>query len=237
MTFLRPGLLSRSSVAAALAASLVLTGCGPDDGGEDDAQDSDGEAVQSIPQPEHEDDDTVRIPLALVSPAGTAEGAPYGDQGHPEGEEAPGEPVTQSPGNTQGHTVRARTEYFGCEDTLSLIQTVPMVSDDIPYDAVNFLLNDIQYNHGDPAFVNAVMISDNMDLDSVTVTGDTVTVDLSGEVTTRSYCESWQILKQIETTARVAAGVENGEVLLNGSPLSAELGLENDGEPLSIYEL
>lgn len=225
---------------AAAALTLILTGCG---WGDDDQTEDDNPA-NTIPQPEFEDDDTVRLPVAMVTPDGHSEGAPLGDDGTLEGTEAPGAPVDEE-GNElfesdpeQTHQIEvARTDQFGCEDTASVIRTVPVVTDDPAKAALEYLINDPLYYHGDPAFINALAASEDLAVDSVETDGETVTVELSGDPAPRSGCESWQVLAQVETTARAASGAEVSEVLLNGSPLAEELDLPPAEEPLVIHEV
>lgn len=225
---------------AAAAAALFLTGCtwGGGEQAEDDTPQN------TIPQPEYEGDDTVRLPIAMISPAGHSEGPPIGEDGTLEGTDAPGAPVDQQ-GNElfdsdpqQTHqTEIARTDVFGCQDTISVVQTVPMVTDDPAHTALEYLISDPLYYHGEPAFINALSASEDLSVEAVGTEGDTVTVELSGDPASRSECESWQILSQIETTARVATGATYSEVLLDGEPLAQELGLVETSEPLVIHEI
>lgn len=231
----------RLTVAAA-ALTLILTGCG---WGDDDQTEEDGPA-NTIPQPEFEDDDTVRLPVAMVTPGGQSEGAPLGEDGTLEGTEAPGAPVDEE-GNElfeadpdQTHQIEvARTDQFGfdCQDTVSVIRTVPVVTDDPAKAALDYLISDPLFYHGDPAFINALAVSETLTVESVETDGDTVSVELSGDPAPRSECESWQILAQVETTARVATGAEVSEVLLNGAPLAEELNLPPMEAPLEIHEV
>lgn len=225
---------------AAAALTLILTGCG---WGDDDQTEDDNPA-NTIPQPEFEDDDTVRLPVAMVTPDGHSEGAPLGDGGTLEGTEAPSTPV-DGEGNElfesdpeQTHQIEvARTDQFGCEDTVSVIRTVPVVTDDPVQAALDYLIDDSLFSHGDPAFINALAATETLAVESVETDGDTVTVELSGDPAPRSGCESWQMLTQLETTARAASGAEVSEVLLNGSPLAEELDLPPADEPLEIHEV
>lgn len=224
----------------AAALTLILAGCG---GGEEDRTEEDSPA-NAIPQPEFEGDDTVRLPVAMVTPDGHSEGAPIGEDGTLEGTDAPGDPVDED-GNElfeadpdQTHQIEiARTGSFGCGDTVSVIQTVPMVTDDPAPTALEYLINDPLYYHGDPAFSNPLSVSETLAVESVETDGDTVTVELSGEASSRDECESWQILTQLETTARVVTGADDSEVLIDGTPLHEELGLPPAETPLEIQEI
>ncbi len=213
---------------------MLLAGCGDSSETEQEQTEDTG---SSIPQPEYDADDSVRLPLAMISPAEQSQDAPLEEDGSLEGSGAPGSPVEESNGQ-QAHEIEiARTEAFGCGDTLSVIQTVPMVTEDPAVAALEYLISDELYSHGSPAFGNPLSASDELRVDSVELEGDTVTVQLSGETVTRSECESWQILTQIETTARAATGATGSEVLLEGQPLAEVLGLGPTQSPVEIREI
>lgn len=224
--------------AVVVGALLLVTACGPAEDEPDEREDPE-EAVNEIPQPEIDGDDTVRLPVGMISPAGHSEGAPIGEDGTIESTEAPGDPINGEGSDQQTHTTEvARTSTFGCEDTISVIETVPAATDDPVQAALEFLLTDPLYYHGDPAFINPLTVSETLEVDAVELDGDTVTVDLTGEPISRSQCESWQILKQLETTARAASGASFAEVLVDGEPLADLLGIhEADDQPLEIREI
>ncbi|MDS2173061.1 MULTISPECIES: GerMN domain-containing protein [unclassified Nesterenkonia] len=207
---------------AAAAAALLLAGCGGDD------EDAPTEPDQAIPAPEHEADDTVRLPLGLVSPQGHSVNAPIDEEGVVR--------IREDVGSVQ-QTEVYRTDTFGCEDTVSVIASVPMVTEDPARSAVEFLLQDQHYHHGDPAYLNPLAISEGLELDSVTVDDDVVTVDLTGEPTVRGACESWQIHSQLEATARAATGAEEAEILLDGEPFAHVLGIEVTEGPLTLQRV
>lgn len=116
---------------------------------------------------------------------------------------------------------------IGCSDLLLQANTVPMKSEEPVQDALDFLLQDQQYRHGDPALTNSVLLSaDSLSVQGYEVQGDTVEVNLSGSVVTRSACESYRIRAQLEATAAAAAGVEDARILVDGEDLDARLGLE-----------
>ncbi len=231
----RPGPRSLSC-AILLASALVLTSCGSD-------SDADGQSEEDsgggIPQPEYDDDETTRLPLAFVSPHGSEEGAPSGENGNMENPDAPGaqdEDETEADDDEPLEAVHvsemARSADFGCGDTVSVVRSEPLVTDEPARDAVDFLLDDERYYHGDPAFINALAASEQqLSIESIEVEDDTAVVELSGEPITRSDCESWQIIVQLQVTARAATGADSAEILLEGSPLAEELGLPADDVP------
>lgn len=219
-----------------LGVAVLLAGCGSSD---PEPQEQDAPS-NTIPQPEIESDDSVRLPLAMVSPEGQAQEAPLEGQGTLEDEQAPGSPVQETTDEVQTQEIEiARTATFGCEDTVSVIRTVPMVTDDPAAAALEFLIDDQLFSHGSPAFSNPLAASEDLSVDAVELEedGDTVRVDLSGEPVTTGECESWQILTQIETTARVATGATYSEVTVDGQPLDEIFGLPSDRDPLEITEV
>ncbi|MGJ9424488.1 GerMN domain-containing protein [Nesterenkonia halotolerans] len=222
-------------VAASLGLTVLVSGCG--DSSETEQEQTE-ETGSSIPQPEYDADDSVRLPLAMISPAEQNQEAPLDEDGSLESSEAPGSPVEEESNGQQAHEIEiARTEAFGCGDTLSVIQTVPMVTEDPAVAALEYLISDELYSHGSPAFGNPLSASEDLSVDSVELEGDTVTVQLSGEAVTSSECESWQILTQIETTARAATGATDSEVRLEGQPLAEVLGLGPAQSPVEIREI
>lgn len=218
MLHTRPGRARPRRAAVALAAAaLLLSGCGDgsrtEDGGDGSSAD--------LPAPPHADDDTVPLSLGLVSPAGQESLAPIS---------ADGEVRTPEDGPTVQEREVARTEPFGCQDTVSVVRTVPMLTEDPVFESLRFLIEDTDYEHGDPAFANPLAVSDDLTLESTEVDGDTITVELSGEIVARGACESRQLFEQLDATARAAAGAEEAEVLLDGEPLAEQLGLPADVE-------
>lgn len=123
------------------------------------------------------------------------------------------------PPNTTGRLI-------GCDDLAVQVRTVPVETEDTTATAVDFLLDDGQYEHGDPAVVNALDASeDDLTYNSHAVEGDTVTVELEGDVVSRSQCESFRIRAQLHETATENAGVGQAEILVNGTDLDTLLGL------------
>lgn len=220
--------------AGCLGLAVLITGCGSPDQGPEEAE----APSNTIPQPEVEGDDSVRLPLAMVSPDGQAQAAPLGGDGTLEDEQAPGSPVEEAPEGTAPQEIEiARTAPFGCDDTVSVIRSVPMVTEDPATAALEFLIDDQLATHGSPAFFNPLAASEELSVESVEVEGDLVRVALSGEPVTEGECQSWQILAQIETTARVATGASASEVTVDAEPLAELFGLPADREPLEIMEV
>ena len=113
-----------------------------------------------------------------------------------------------------------------CQDLLVRAQTVPVDSEDRVGTSIGFLLDDEQYSHGDPALTNSLDPSeDGLAYSSSRVEGDTVVLELTGDVVTRNQCESFRIRAQLNRTAAAAAGVPEAEVLVDGVRIEEILGL------------
>lgn len=225
----------RTAAAAALCAALLVSACSGGDSQSDEDESEvpqDDQAEQNpIPQPEYDSDDSVRLPIGLVSPPGHNEIAPLGADGR----------IVESQaqdiyGPSPHQTEIARTEAFGCGDTISVIQTVPMVTEDPAHAALEYLLSLESTTHGDPAFGNPLALSDGLTVESVELDGDQVTVMLDGEPAARDSCDTWRVAKQIETTARMATGADAVEIQLADTTLAEYWGLGEDSR-LQITEI
>jgi hypothetical protein len=219
----------RAAVSAfALLALFGISACDDDstdnesepEGGGQDAADPDL-PDNPLPEPAFGDDETVALPIGLISPPG------YDWELYESDEE-------YRPDQPHSHQV-ARTDMFGCQDYISVMQTVPIVTEDPTTSALEYLLAMDTSQHGDPAFLNP-LASSGLEVTGAEHDGDVVTVSLTGSAGSTSICQSWQMLKQIEATARAATGAHEAEVLLDEVPLSAQLGLE-ETSPLTIHNL
>lgn len=239
----------RRAVAALVGAALLTAACSDVDPGDhgsgtgdSDINDSSTESAQDeqtnqnpIPEPQYDGDDTVRLPIAVVSPAGHNLIAPIGEDGsigEPQARGADGQTIGAPPHQTE----IARTEVFGCQDTISVVQTVPVVTDDPAAAALEYLLALGSVTHGEPAFSNPLSISEDLSITSVELSGNQVIVTLDGEPAARDACQTWQVAKQIETTARIATGADSAEIRMENSTLNELWGLSDDG-PLQITEI
>ncbi|TLP78968.1 hypothetical protein [Nesterenkonia sphaerica] len=221
-----PSLRARVSAFAVLAL-FGVAGCGGDsDDGDPETEDGQEAAEDDfgddpLPEPEFDDDETVALPIGLVSPAG------YDWEIYDADDPA-------RPDQPHNHQI-ARTEMFGCENYISVMRTVPMVTDDPTTSALEYLSSMDTSQHGDPAFLNP-LASSGLDVAGAEYDGERVTVHMTGTPGSTDVCQSWQLLRQIETTARAATGAREAEVLVDEVPLSAQLGLEDRG-PVTIHTL
>ncbi|HRO29847.1 MULTISPECIES: hypothetical protein [Micrococcaceae] len=130
------------------------------------------------------------------------------------------------PPNTTGRDV-------ACQDLLVRVTSVPVQTEDPVASAIGFLLTDEQYSHGDPAVTNSLDPSeDDLAYASHRVEGDTVVLELTGDLVSRSQCESYRIRAQLNQTAAAAAGVPNAEVYVDGVLIEDLFGLT----PLELGE-
>ena len=227
----------RRLAAPLLGVALLSAACSPNDP-EDDATGFEAEQQEQtqqnpIPEPEYDDDDSVRLPIGVVSPPGHNEIARIGEDGSIVENQGAG---AQTNGPLPHQTEIARTGAFGCGDTISVIQTVPTVVDDPAEAALEYLLSMDSVSHGEPAFSNPLALSDDVSVASVERSDDQVTVTLEGEPAARDSCETWRVAKQIETTARIATGADHVEIRLESSTLNEHWGLGEEG-PLQITEI
>lgn len=209
--------------AALLCAGLVLTGCG--NTAEDDGNSGDGEG-DPLPEPDYDSDDSVQLPVGLITPAGHALNTPLED-GHME--------ILDDSENVQ-MIETARSEEFGCEDTVSVITTVPVVTDDVTAASLGFLLSDAQDVHGEPEFINELTGFEDLQFESASVEDDVVTVELSGEAVPADVCQAERIYAQVEATARAASGASEAQLLLEDEPLAEALGIE-EPDPLRLSQI
>lgn len=188
------------ALAAAAASAFLLAGCGifPDNGQSSgpDNAGQDEELEQPTTDP---DDDFQALHVNMVAQSGT-----------------------YLPDDIDGMT-------FGCSDTLVTVGTVPVQAetmDEHVSNAMEFLLNDSQYYHGEPSVTNSLTLSETLELDAVEVERDTVTVELNGEVVAQGECEAYRIQAQMYGTAALTSGIEEVNITVDGTELDEVLGLE-----------
>lgn len=118
---------------------------------------------------------------------------------------------------------------FGCSDKLVTVDTVPLHAEsrqEHVASAIQFLLDDSQYYHGDPAVTNALTLSETLELDEVDVGRNSVEIALSGDVVARGQCEAQRIQAQLYGTAVSTSGIEDVSITVNDTDLNDVLGLE-----------
>ncbi|HRO29826.1 MULTISPECIES: GerMN domain-containing protein [Micrococcaceae] len=82
---------------------------------------------------------------------------------------------------------------------------------------IEALLEDRTYEHSN-GLINALYQSE-LSVEDVSIEGDTVTVDLTGQPMSAGSCADPQIIGQLEYTATANAGTYTAEVLVDGTPI------------------
>lgn len=190
--------MRRLPALAALAASaLLLAGCGIFSGsGETD----DGTQPDQAESPTQDPDDAFQsLQVNMVAESGT-----------------------HFPDGVDGVTI-------GCSDTLVTVGTVPIEAqspEEHVAAAIEFLLDDSQYYHGDPAVTNSLTLSETLELSRVDLERDAVHVELTGEPIVQSECEAYRIQAQLYGTVASTADVEEVSISVEGTELNDVLNVE-----------
>lgn len=189
----------RARLTALAASALLLAGCGVfSDGGQSSGGGAGQDNAVESPAPDPNDDfQSLQVNMVAQSD-------------------------TYFPDGVDGTT-------FGCSDTLVTVNTVPIQAENTEEHvsaAIQFLLDDTQYYHGDPALTNSLTLSETLELSSVEVGRDSVDVELTGDVVVQSECEAYRIQAQMYGTAASTAGVEDVNITANGTDFNEVLGLE-----------
>lgn len=117
-------------------------------------------------------------------------------------------------------------EFPGCGDQL-VETTVPaqgsgqVGSAERVEAGIKALLANEDYEHSD-GLVNALYQSE-LTLQDVTLEGDTVVVELSGQPISAGTCDDPRIISQLEYTAATNAGAYTARVLVDGTPIQEHL--------------
>ena len=190
--------MRRLPALAALAASaLLLAGCGTFSGSEESDVGTPQDQAESPTQ--DPDDDFQPLQVSMVAQSDT-----------------------HFPDGVDGVT-------FGCSDTLVTVETVPIqaeTTEEHVSAAIQFLLDDSQYYHGDPAVTNSLTLSETLQLSSVDVDLTAVQIELTGEPVVKSQCEASRIQAQLYGTAVSTAGIEEISISVEGTELHQVLNVE-----------
>ena len=111
---------------------------------------------------------------------------------------------------------------IGCGDSIVATETGPVVYASQVEAAMSDLLNDKDSQHGQSGLMNALAGSD-LTYVSSSVAGDTVTVELSGVISSGGVCDDPRIIAQLTYTAMVAAETGEAKVLVNGIDINKYL--------------
>ncbi|GAA1124352.1 hypothetical protein GCM10009670_14540 [Citricoccus alkalitolerans] len=114
-------------------------------------------------------------------------------------------------------------EFPGCGDSSLMESTAPVsgagdVGDPSFVEAgLQVLLDQTEYEVGS-GLTNSLYQSE-LEVTEVSISGDTVTVDLAGSPISSGTCDDPRIIAQLENTALANAGVYTVEILLDGTPI------------------
>ncbi|KAA0976067.1 hypothetical protein FQ154_12215 [Paeniglutamicibacter gangotriensis] len=103
----------------------------------------------------------------------------------------------------------------GCGDSIVATETGPVIYASQVEASMSTLLEDKDAEHGQSGLVNTLSASE-LTYVSASVAGDTVTVELSGEILSGGTCDDPRIIAQLTHTAMVAAGTVEAVILING---------------------
>ncbi|MEW1980670.1 GerMN domain-containing protein [Citricoccus sp. NPDC079358] len=219
----RRPLLATAALAAVL--SLGLTACGP--GG--------GEASES---PTPSASDTASASATESTPATESASPSESATASPSASSAPSGSPSASASGSASETAQGATEatvywvamdnlegieFPGCGDSSLMESTAPVsgagaVGDPSLVEAgLQVLLDQAEYEVGS-GLTNSLYQSE-LKVTDVAISGDTVTVDLTGTPVSSGTCDDPRIIAQLENTALANAGVYTAEILLDGTPL------------------
>lgn len=111
---------------------------------------------------------------------------------------------------------------IGCGDSIVATETGPVVYASQVEAAMSDLLDDKDAQHGQSGLMNA-LASSNLTYVSSSVSGDTVTVELTGELSSGGVCDDPRIIAQLTYTAMVAAEAGEAKILVNGIDINKYL--------------
>ncbi|MGL3805427.1 GerMN domain-containing protein [Paeniglutamicibacter sp. R2-26] len=166
---------------------------------------------------------------ATQSPAATASASPAASPSP----SAPPAPTGSSGASASTGTRTAKLTLFyvavddpegtsgpkiGCGDALVATETGPVTFTNQVEAALEALLEDKSETHGESGLRNALANS-TLGYQSSTVSGDTVTVKLTGVPMSSGTCDDPRIIEQLKYTAKVAAGVGNARILIEGTDI------------------
>ncbi|WP_313817834.1 GerMN domain-containing protein [Citricoccus sp.] len=221
----RRPLLATAALTAVL--SLGLTACGP--GGDEpsesptpspsDTASASASATESTSPPATPSESATASPSASSAPSGSASASPSGSASPSETPQGATEATVYwvAMDNLEG------LEFPGCGDSSLMESTAPVSGAGTVGDpsfveaALQVLLDQAEYEVGS-GLTNSLYQSD-LEVTDVAISGDSVTVDLSGTPVSSGTCDDPRIIAQLENTALANAGVYTAEILLDGTPI------------------
>ncbi|WP_254455745.1 GerMN domain-containing protein [Paeniglutamicibacter quisquiliarum] len=111
---------------------------------------------------------------------------------------------------------------IGCGDSIVATETGPVIYASQVEAAMSDLLENKDTVHGESGLMNALAGS-NLRYVSSSVSGNTVTVELTGDLSSGGICDDPRIIAQLTYTAMVAAGAGEARILIDGIDIGDKL--------------
>ncbi|REE04902.1 GerMN domain-containing protein [Citricoccus nitrophenolicus] len=222
-------------VTAALTAvlSLGLTACGTG-GGEasespttspSDTASASASATESMPATESAtpSDSATASPSASSAPSGSPSASASGSASGSASASETAQGATEATVYWVAMDNLEGIEFPGCGDSSLMESTAPVsgvgdVGDPSFVEAgLQVLLDQSEYEVGS-GLTNSLYQSE-LEVTEVSISGDTVTVDLTGTPISSGTCDDPRIIAQLENTALANAGVYAAQILLDGTPI------------------
>lgn len=116
-------------------------------------------------------------------------------------------------------------EKIGCGDSAVAVKTADVTTDSVISSTFARLLSDHNQYYGESGLYNVLYNADLVYVSS-SVSGDTVTVNLTGNLSLAGECDNPRVQATLEMTAATAAGVKKAAIFINSKPLSEVLSLK-----------
>ncbi|NTW61350.1 hypothetical protein HGB24_01505 [Candidatus Saccharibacteria bacterium] len=116
-------------------------------------------------------------------------------------------------------------EMIGCGDSLVLVSSEATLTDNLVKASLEKLLSIKTQYYGESGLYNALYQS-SVGFVNSSISGDTVTVNLTGNFVLGGECDNPRVESQLEKTAAQAAGVSNASIFVDGKALRDVLSLK-----------
>lgn len=114
---------------------------------------------------------------------------------------------------------------IGCGDSAVVVKTGDVKTDSVIKSTFIRLLSNKDQYYGESGLYN-VLYNSNLTFVNSSVSGDTVTVNLTGNLSLAGECDNPRVQATLEMTAETAANVKKAAIFINSKPLSEVLSLK-----------